>query len=394
MTLGQRRWPGIVAAAIVVAVAAWFTFGHRSAPPPNAATQAALATARQAALATATLGEVERTVVATGRVGPDAGPQTKLAFPVAGTIAGVDVHLGQHVDAGEALAQIDATPYALAARQAGSDARAAAATAAMASVDRTSVKLRVDRTELSRQERLYRAGVVARRDVDSAQATVAADLAESQSARHSIAAAQAASSAAGAHAQAAAYDLARTVLRAPSSGVVTGIFVQPGASADATTAVVAVTPEATGLATLDTPAADAARISIGDRVRAQAGGRTFDARVAGVAPAVNPATGLAVVSIAGVPAGLPAGTPIDARIVVARVRGLVVPRSAIVVDPQNGNTLVFVQASDGRGGQRFLARVVRIDVQNDATVRIAAGLHAGERVAAQGAVDLLAPGGG
>lgn len=386
MTLARRPLLWTVAALVVIA-AAWFALTRNGEPPPQMA-------APRIPLATVAEGSVERTIAASGRVGPDAGTQTKLAFSVAGTVHSIAVHLGERVNAGAALARIDTTPYALAAQQAGADAQAAAADASVAAVDRVSVKLRVDQTELARQDHLYRAGIVARRDVEAAQATVAADLADSQSARHSLTAAQAASRAAGAHAEAAAYDLARTVLRAPSAGVVTGIFVQPGESVDATTAAIAVTPQSAGLATLDVPVGDAARVSAGNLVRAQANGRTFDARIAGVASAVSPSTGLAAVSIAEVPAGLPAGTPVDAHIVVDRVRGLVVPRSAVVVDPQNGNTLVFVQTVDGHGDERFASRVVTIDAQNETTVRVASGLRAGERVAAQGAIDLLAPSGG
>lgn len=378
----------LVAVAVLLALGAFWLIASRRAAPPSAEN------APHVPVAIVTRGEVERTITVSGRVGPDAGTQTKLAFSVPGTIRSVSVHLGEHVAAGAALAEIDPTSYSLAARQAGADAQAAAASAAVAAVDRTSVKLRVDETELTRQESLYRAGVVARRDVEAAQATLAADRAESQSAHDQLAAAAATSRSAGAHAAAAAYDLARTVLHAPADGVVTGVFVQPGETVDAATAAIALTPASLGVATLDVPVTNVAQIAPGDSVRMISNGMRFDAHVAGVASAVNPATGLAVVSVSGIPDTVAAGTPVDASIVVGHARGLVIPRSAIVVDPQNGNTLVFVQTRDRNGVLHFASRVVTIDAQNDASVRVSAGLHAGERIAARGGIDLLAPAAG
>jgi RND family efflux transporter MFP subunit len=377
-----------VAIALVVGVVATWTFTHREAAAPTTAVEPAIP------LATAHDGLVERTVALAGRVGPAAGTQAKLAFSVPGTVRSVNVRLGENVDAGAPLAQLDTTSFSLAAQQAGADAQAAAALAAVAAVDRTSVKLRVDRAELQRQRRLYDAGIVAMRDVQAAQAAVAADTAETQSAHNQFAAAQAQSRSANAHAASAGYDLSRTTLRAPATGIVTGIFVQPGDTVDATISAIALTSALAHVATLDVPVGDVPRIAPGDLVRAQANGRRFDARVAGVAPAVNPATGLAIVDVRGVPQDVPAGTPVDAIVVVGHVRGLVIPRTAVVEDPQNGNTLVFVQARAKDGSTRFESRAVTIDVQSDTRVRVIAGLHAGERVAAQGAIDLLAPSGG
>jgi multidrug efflux pump subunit AcrA (membrane-fusion protein) len=383
-----RRTVAIVLGAIVlVGLLAWALL-HRTPPPTP------VAVAPQTPLATVVEGSVEQSIHLAGRVGPAAGTQTKLAFPVAGTVSQVNVRLGDRVGAGTPLAQIDATSFSLAAQQAGADAQAAAAAASAASVDRLSVKLRVDEAELYRQQRLYAAGIVALRDVQAAQASVAADRAERQGSRDQTVAAQAQARSASARAAATSYDLARTTLRAPTAGTVTAIFVQPGEAVDPTTAAIAITPALGDVATLDVPVTDIVRISTGDPVRVRAGGRSFTAVVAGVAPSVNPATGLATLDIRGIPSDVPAGTPLDALVTVGRVRGLVVPRGAIVEDPENGNTLVFVQTHARDGSMRFESRTVTVDAQSDSLVRVSSGLRAGERVAAQGAIDLLAPAGG
>lgn len=338
-------------------------------------------------------GSVKETIALVGRVGSPAGTQTKLAFSVPGSVERVDVRLGEHVDAGAPLARLNSTSYVLAAQQAQAEANAATAGSAAASVDRTSVKLRVDEAELARKQRLFQAGVVALRDVEAAQGTVAADRAEMQSAHAQIAQAQAQSRAASLHAESTGYDVERTTLRAPASGIVVGIFVQPGEMVDTTTAAIALAPERQGLATLDVPVAQLPRIRNGDAVELRAGDARWEGRVAGIAPAVDPATGLATLSVSGVPSGIAAGTPLDATVTVGRAPGLIVPRSALVDDPQTGEHLLFIAQRRPDGSMRFAARTVTIDVQDDASARVRSGVSAGEEVAAQGAIDLLTPSG-
>ncbi|HEY1975862.1 MAG TPA: HlyD family efflux transporter periplasmic adaptor subunit [Candidatus Baltobacteraceae bacterium] len=339
----------------------------------------------------ARLGSLQQTLALAGRVGPAAGTQTKLEFSVPGTVRSIDVRLGDRVAAGTALAQLDPTSYSLAAQQAGADASAAIAGAAAARVDRVSVKLNADRAELERQRHLYRAGISALRDVQGAEATLAADRADSQAARAQIAQAQAQAASANARAASATYDVARTTLRAPHEGIVVAIFAQPGDAVDTTTPVVAIAPAEQHSATLDVPVSDVARVTAGDAVTMRAGTLTWSGRVSGVATAVDPATGLAVMSVDGIPSGVAAGTPVDATVVVGSVRGLIVPADAIVEDPQSGKTLAFVQGHDKNGATIFEPRTVTIDARNDSFVRVTSGLRAGERVAERGTIDLLAP---
>jgi RND family efflux transporter MFP subunit len=339
-------------------------------------------------------GSVKQSIALVGRVGSPAGSQTKLAFAVPGSVERVDVGLGEHVQSGAALAQLNTTSYVLAAQQAQAEAHAATAGSVNAGIDRTSVKLRVDEAELERQQRLFSAGVVALRGVQAAQGTVAADRAEMQSSHAQLTQAQAQSRAAALHAASTSYDVDRTTLRAPAAGVVVGIFVQPGEMVDTATAAIAIAPERQGGGgTLDIPVADLGRVRVGNPVELRVNGARWPGRVAGIAPSVDPNTGLATLSISGVPSATAAGTPIDATVVVGHALGLVVPRNAVIDDPQTGQHLVFVAQRRPDGSLQFAARTVTIDVQDDAFTRIHSGLHAGERVAAEGAIDLLTPSG-
>lgn len=375
----------LLAVAVLTVVVVWRLVASRNASAPETSAQP------QIPVTIVRFGSVEETLALAGRVGPPAGTQLKLAFALPGTVQSIDVRLGQRVERGTPLAHLDATSYTLAAQQATADAQAAAAATASARVDRFSVKLRADQAELQRQRQLLNAGIVAVRDVQAAQATLAGDRADASSAREQLAQAQAQSRSANARAASAGYDVARTVLRAPAAGTVAGIFVQPGQLVDVTTPALALASSQEGLATLDVPVGELPRIAPGNPVRLRSGGQAWDGRVEGVAPAVDPSTGLAVVSVSGVPDGVATGTPIDATVVVGIARGLVIPRSAVIEDPQSGAKLVFVRSRDEHGALRFAARHVTIDVQSADFVRITSGLRAGERVASQGAIDLLAP---
>ncbi|MFY9720589.1 MAG: efflux RND transporter periplasmic adaptor subunit [Candidatus Cybelea sp.] len=371
-----------IAGALILVIVALFARAPVAKPPGTAlAPQVSLATVRQ--------GTVEETISVSGRVGAPAGTQTRLAFAVPGAVQSVDVSLGEHVERGQRLAQLDATPYSLAANQAESEANAATHAAALAAIDRTSLKVRRDEVEVARQQRLYTAGIVALRDVEAAQTTLWTDRGEARSARLQVAQAREQSSAAGFHAADARYDVAQTALRAPASGTVAGIFVTRGQVVDATTAAVSLSSDGQTLATLDVPGSQLARIAAGDVVVMRAGNSHWEGRVEGVAAAVDPVTSLAPMSVSGVPAGLPAGAPIDAVVAVRRIRGLVVPVDAVVEDPQTARELVFVRTQDSNGNSRFDAREVVIDARDDRFAHVVSGLRESERVAAKGAIDLL-----
>jgi hypothetical protein len=73
---------------------------------------------------------------------------------------------------------------------------------------------------------------------------------------------------------------------------------------------------------------------------------------------------------------------------------VVIPTSAIVQDPGSGKLLVFVERTNPDGSEQFTAREIVVASGDDERTLIQTGLHVGERVAAQGAFDLLAAGGG
>ena len=173
--------------------------------------------------------------------------------------------------------------------------------------------------------------------------------------------------------------------------MVTAVFHRPGEAVDSTKPILAIGPPQNEI-TLNVPGTDAAQIAVGNPVSLRIGGQPADsrARVSALVPAVNPATQTATVVVSGVPVGTVAGTAVRASIAVAHVEGYLIPESAIVEDPQRGVSLVFVQQRDSDGTQKFVQRTIDI-VHEDGTTADVTGVRAGERIAAQGAFQLLAP---
>lgn len=348
------------------------------------------------ALATASFGKYVEQVNAVGRAGAPAGSETKLSFAQAGILRTIFVHIGQPVSAGEALAQLDTSGLALSASQAQADAQAAAANAQQSAVDRTSTRIAVDSAALRREESLYAAGVAALKDVQAARAQLAQDRADAASAVAQRSGATAQEQSAQARAALAQRDLANGTLRSPGDGVVTGILKRPGEAVDTTTPVVAIGPGNSHDVTLQVASSDALRVHTGDAVTMTIPGTQLRSTgtVAGVSPALDPSTQAATVVVRGIPMNAPAGSAVQATIDVAHDRGIVIPQSAIVQDPQSGDTLVFVQVRDKTGAVKFEQRTVRVDHENGAQALIGSGLKSGEKIAAQGGFALLAPAAG
>jgi multidrug resistance efflux pump len=207
--------------ALVLSVVAVGIATRRAATPSAAAAGASAAPG--VALARAAFGAFTTRVRAQGRVGAPAGGEAKLAFANAGIVARIDVHVGEAVVAGQALAELDPRGWAIDLAQARSDATAAAASygggtvparalagakarlvaardklralergtggaqsdrqAALAGVRQSEAKLSADVRALERATQLYAGGVAAEKDVDAARVHVQFDRADADANR-------------------------------------------------------------------------------------------------------------------------------------------------------------------------------------------------------------------
>jgi len=408
-------------------------------------------------------------VSAGGRIGAPAGSDAKLAFAGSGIVATIAVHVGETVNAGDTLAQLDTRGLSLDVQSAQNDAAAASATygggtvpqsalagararlaaaesklrasdrgtamansdssAAQTALRQTLEKVAADRRALDRAQSLYTAGVTASKDVDAARQQLALDQADVsanqtkattavaaiggartqaqadyQQALTDVKTAEANITVSGATAGSAQTKLAQAqralqagTLRAPTSGVIVQILKHVGEATDPTQPVIVMGPPLSHTVTLAISGADGARVRVGNVVSVTdpAHNSTGRGNVIGVVPSVDPTTQTTTAVVDAVPTGGQSGDAITASIEVGTQRGILIPTTAIVIDPQSGKSLVFVFAKDPKSGKdAFTSHEVEVAASDDRTTVIASGIKAGDTVAAQGAFDLLAPSGG
>lgn len=363
---------------------------------------------------------LQGTVSATGQVVADAGGQATLAFPTDGQIATVNVNVGDRVSAGEVLASLDSRIASSAIEQARADVAAAQANLAKAQararpqefaqnsaqVQAAQAKAQASKAELDRQKALAHVGISSQRDLQQAQAdyqSALTDLRVAQQqgsilqagprpqdvdvARSAVLQAQAALSAA--QTKASLLNLV-----APFDGIVTQRLKNPGETVDPTIPVIAMINPNRTVVDVQISQDQADLIRVGDAARVVVDGvaRSISGGVIAVSPALDQETRTMTVRIKPAGGSLTPGAAAKATIVVRTVAGaFVVPDTAVVKDPETGNTVLYV----ARGKGRYRRVPVQIVLEAGNRTAIAAtGLQPGESIVTQGAYELLPFAGG
>jgi membrane fusion protein (multidrug efflux system) len=287
------------------------------------------------------------TVTALGVVQATPGHVAALAAPAQARVAAVYVSTGQPVARGQALVALDPTVFA-------------------AEVRRTDVARAAAQAEYDRARRLADAGILPRKDAETAAAALADANAAAIQARHTA---------------------AQAVLRSPIPGVVSTVEARLNAQADpAQTLVQVVDPR--GLEVhLSLPPEQAGQVRPGQAVhvsagRAAGGPLLGDGVVSGVGAVIDTANGsVEVRATLTHPAGnLFVGQDVFAAVDVARhAAAVTVPAAAVV--PQGEGFQVFVV--DAKGVAH--ATPVTVGARHADVVEIASGLRGGETVVAGGA---------
>jgi RND family efflux transporter MFP subunit len=282
-----------------------------------------------------------------GTVAVHSGHFASLSAPAPARITTVYVSVGQKVSLGTPLIAFEQTPFISAAQS---------AEAALAAAQRA----------YDRARRLADAGIVPRKDAE----TAARDLAQ----------AQAAATTARRLAQLA-------VVRAPISGVITRLNASIGASADVNQPLV----EVADLSALDivfnVAPSDAAHITPGGAVTLSAGETSTGealgvGRIMSISGTVDSTTRSVEVRAQAPPTARPlrVGETIFGQISMGiKPRAIVVPVAALV--PEGDGFKVFVV----NAANLALARPVTVGRRTDALAEITSGLSGGERVVTEGA---------
>jgi len=370
--------------------------------------------------------EVREYVEAGGTLNALPGREASFSAATAGKVTRVLVQVGQHVSAGQVLAELDRSVLAAQVRQAQAALQQARFTAAQAravsgtpsqtvaadqvrqaeaTLQTARSNQRLAQNNLIRQQRLFERGIAPRKDVDDAQnqitvTTEAAHQAESALAAARVNAArgvgeartQASVTAGGVEAAQAALDVARAELsraaiRSPIAGTVTKRSVNDGEAVDPATPAFEVIDAASLDVIANVPAGYLGRLKPGDLavVRIESlPDKEFSGGVVQVAPSVDPQTNTVAVRVRlPNPTGeLKAGIFATARIAVEiHQNALVVPQEALVI--AGDETFVFVPQ-----GEKVEKRKITVGIREDGHVEILEGLKDSERVVTTGAFGL------
>jgi RND family efflux transporter MFP subunit len=331
----------------------------RPAPPPEPVRAVKLVTVGEAPLQTHLeyAGEVRARV------------ESRLGFRVAGKIVQRQAELGQRVQAGQVLAQLDPRDYALAAQAARAQVAAAATQRDLAAADfERFSKLRaqnfISGAELDRREAALKG---AQATLDQARAQLAAQGNQEEYTR----------------------------LAADAAGVVTGIDAEPGQVVAAGTPVVRIARDGPRDAVFSVPEDKVGQLRPGQpvRVRAWSQGTEMPGEVREVAASADPVTRTFQVKVAVQGGDVP---PLGATVYVAPqalaregVQAIKLPTSAL--RQEGGQTAVWVFEPAGEGGGTVRSQPVQIATADGNEAVVAAGLAPGMRVGATG-VHVLAPG--
>ncbi|TAM72879.1 HlyD family efflux transporter periplasmic adaptor subunit [bacterium] len=409
----------LAALIIVVALLRGHQRGAAAAPGDQASAPPRVQTA------SVRIGDIAQEVRGEGRVVAAPGGMAALSFSEAGRIASVNVHVGQHVAAGEAMASLDLSTVSAAAngnvqpltvqqqatqerldvakreleraqrlaRSPGSELSPEAA-----QVRQDQARLAGDRSALAREQILFKGGVAALKDVEAARQQVALDEAALAADRAKLpdsllqarqAYAQAVSDAA---ASGASLALARrgesnATLRSSIDGVVTALERNPGEWADAGAVVATVVNPSSAQLSVALPGDQAAVVEAGDPVRADG----ISGRVLRVVRPLDPTTqmGQAVVAFDLTPKTA-LGSVLLVEIETGVRRGVtLVPVSAVVQDPADGEYDVFVRNAKGS----FDSVKVEVGWSRRGWEEVhSRSIKAGVTVATYGSYELLATG--
>ncbi|SDL91728.1 RND family efflux transporter, MFP subunit [Oryzisolibacter propanilivorax] len=351
---GVFLWPR-AAAGLAVALALAGCSRQEAAPEPVRAVKLVTVGAHAAPAPREYAGEVRARV------------ESRLSFRVAGKIVQRPVEAGQHVRAGQLLAELDARDYELAAQ------------AARAQVAAASTQRDLAAAEFERFSRLHAQNFISGAELDRRQAAL-------KSAQAQLAQAQAQLAAQG---NQAGY----TRLLADAPGVVTGVDAEVGQVVAAGTPVVRIARDGERDAVFAVPEDRVAGLRVGQPVQVApwAGGPPLAGKVREVAASADPVTRTFAVKVALQGAEPPPlGATVQVRLAdqaaPAAAAPLRVPAAAVWQDAGRSAVWVFDPASS-----TVRAQPVQLARLEGDEVLLAGGLADGAQVVAAG-VHVLAPG--
>jgi multidrug efflux pump subunit AcrA (membrane-fusion protein) len=359
---------------------------------------------------TATLGAIDRIVTADAVLYPinQANVTPKISAPVKRIL----VNRGDHVRAGQLLAELESSDLASAveeSRHQAEQTQAALDTLTGATVieDRTKAEsdVKAAQAAVDAAKKLYdnrsalqREGALAQKLVDDANLQLVqaqSQLATAQNhlqvligagQRDTIRGAQAQVNAAKAHTESAAVQLSYSRVTSPISGVISDRSVYPGEIAAAGSPLVSIVDISQVVARANVPVKDAAFITVGRPARITGPEGDLAGKVTVVSPAVdvNSTTVEVWVQTANPGEKLRPGGTVRVAIIAETIQNtLIVPAAALLNSDEGGQKIMVI-------GPDMVAqeRKVSVGVRQGERVQIVSGVQAGEQVVVVGGLGL------
>lgn len=322
--------------------------------------------------------ELRKQLTLSGVVSALPDHSVKVSPAIAGKLTQVLVVAGQRVKAGEAIARLDSRHIQEQLEQ----ANAAVQTAKLA-VEQAKGNVAFAKENLDRTQKLFSAEVSAKKDVIAAQNAL-------QVAQSAVLTAQTQVQSTEANRKQFETELSFTEIHSPLAGVVASRFLNTGDTTDPNVPIAQIVALDTVLVNAALPADSPERIHTGERAAVSSvatGTESFPATVVSISPVVDAQTNTVRVQLRCPNPGykLLEGQSVSVSITTGVTHAaLLVPRSAVVPDPEDpSKTMVYV-VHDGK------AKRVAITCgasEGDHT-EILSGLSSGQTIVASGAYGL------
>jgi len=219
---GGRRWlrRGAMAGAFALVIAGGVVWRIKHRPPPPA----------KYVTSTVSTGDIAEKVQATGAVQPLL--QINIGAQVNGRVTRVLVDFNSAVKKGDVLAEIDPSIYGtqVSAQEANVSSQVAQATQAKAQMETARAQMETARVAFDRVDRLYKAGLAAKGDLDTATGNYSAAKATFEAAEANYSSAKAAIISQQAQLNQMTTNLGYTKIYSPVDGVVVTRSIDPGAT--------------------------------------------------------------------------------------------------------------------------------------------------------------------
>jgi len=348
--------------------------------------------ARAVRVALATAGNLPRTVTATGTLAAE--DQVVLNTKVSGRLAELPVDLGSTVEAGDVVAVLDRTDFRLRVEQAETALAQARARLGVdldgsgdempperaSLVRQTAAVLEQARLQRGRMTALHKDGILARSELDAADADLRVAEARYHEALEEVRSRVALVAERRTQLRIAEQQLADATLRAPFDGAVRERHLSIGAYLDVGAPVVTIVRIHPLRLRLPLPEREAASVRVGQSVRVQLNGAPAETaatgRVARVSPAVDETTRTVLIEaeIPNADGGLRPGAFATAEVVTDPAQSAVlVPSSSVV-------TFAGVTKVLGVSEGRVVEKRIRPGRKVGDTIEVLDGLAAGEAV--------------